>query len=507
MKNQMTIQKLAERSLLMLLTLALMLPVLIPQAHAAGIPGISADVYLSCYTLSASGRVEAYADSNLTQKTGGYIDCASDECRVIACTSGAVQVSYPVRGGRRTAWFPRSAFSGFDLKGTGFAAVTASGKVTTYARPSGGATYGYISGGDRVVILGASGGRTQLIYPVGSRYKMAWVENDQVSRYLGGGSGAVTLNGVYTFYTALGGNLVLDVSNNSSANGANFQLYTANGTGAQSFQVIPVDGEWCKIVHIASGKVLDVAGGNAASQTNAQLWEDNGSAAQQFRFIPWNGGYLIQNRLGCFLDVQGGNAAAGNNVWMYSENRSFAQIWVPGAAPGSAPAASSDAQKIAGKLNQMMDGSFGNGTYKVGTTYCGPYAQEQCKGFAKSVFQKLFGYNIGSTKSQPNNYQLSIDSSRTRLVGTLTELSSRSDAELKNLLTQARPGDFLQVRRSHGGSHSMIVLRTSSTGITVYECNVDGANGIRTADYSWASFRSVNAAVGLYTARDYSLHC
>ena len=122
------------------------------------------------------------------------------------------------------------------------------------------------------------------------------------------------------------------------------------------------------------------------------------------------------------------------------------------------------------------------------------------------IFEKLFGYNIGSTAKKPNNYKLNIDTSKTRQVGTLTDLSARSDSALKNLLTQARPGDFLQVRRSHGGSHSMIVLSTSSTDITVYECNVDGANGIRTATYTWASFRSVNAAVGLYTARDYSLH-
>lgn len=152
-------------------------------------------------------------------------------------------------------------------------------------------------------------------------------------------------------------------------------------------------------------------------------------------------------------------------------------------------------------------GSYAGGDYKTGTTYCGPYYTEQCKGFAKSVFEKLFGYNIGSTAKKPNNYKLNIDTSKTRQVGTLTDLSTRSDSALKNLLTQARPGDFLQVRRSHGGSHSMIVLSTSSTDITVYECNVDGANGIRTATYTWASFRSVNAAVGLYTARDYSLHC
>lgn len=84
----------------------------------------------------------------------------------------------------------------------------------------------------------------------------------------------------------------------------------------------------------------------------------------------------------------------------------------------------------------MIDGSYGNGAYKVNTTYTGAFANEQCKGFAKKVHMILFGYNIGSTKAKPNNYQISISTSKTRLVGSLTSLSSRSDADLQALLTQ-----------------------------------------------------------------------
>ena len=206
------------------------------------------------------------------------------------------------------------------------------------------------------------------------------------------------------------------------------------------------------------------------------------------------------------LDIYNANYSIGNRAisWHSNGNQASQSYWLNSVSgPEPAPAQ----QQISAKLSQMMNGTYGSGVYKVNTVYRGPYYTEQCKGFAKSVFQNLFGYNIGSTKASPNNYQINIDTSKTKLVGTLASLSSRSDATLKSLLAQARPGDFLQVRRSHGGSHSMIVLSTSSSGITVYECNVDGANGIRTATYTWASFRSVNAAVGLYTAKDYSLHC
>lgn len=52
----------------------------------------------------------------------------------------------------------------------------------------------------------------------------------------------------------------------------------------------------------------------------------------------------------------------------------------------------------------------------------------------------------------------------------------------------------------------MIFLSSNSGGVTVYECNVDGRNGIIKATYSWDKFHSANAAVSVYTARDYWLH-
>ena len=52
----------------------------------------------------------------------------------------------------------------------------------------------------------------------------------------------------------------------------------------------------------------------------------------------------------------------------------------------------------------------------------------------------------------------------------------------------------------------MIFLSSDANGVTVYECNVDGRNGIQTATYSWKKFCSSNAAVSVYTAKDYRLH-
>lgn len=321
-----------SRSTALLLLLLLLMQLFVLPASAASVPSVSSSTYYACYTLSASGRVYAYTSSSLTTRTGGYIACATDECRIIGISGNAVYVSYPVSGGRRTeAWFPRSAFTSSDLNASGFTAVTASGKITTYRRASGSAAYGYIAKGDTVTILGTSGSRTQVIYNVGSHYKLAFVETSQVSKYLTSGTstGAAIAEGAYTLTTALKSGMVLDVSGNSSENGANIQIYNSNNTSAQIYQISAVGGGWYKIIHTGSGKAVDVSGGTAASATNVWLYEYNHSAAQHWRFIPYGygGGYLIQNKLGYFLDVAGGATDPGTNVWVYQCNYTKSQIW------------------------------------------------------------------------------------------------------------------------------------------------------------------------------------
>lgn len=172
-------------------------------------------------------------------------------------------------------------------------------------------------------------------------------------------------------------------------------------------------------------------------------------------------------------------------------------------SPTPTPLPNTETEKITARLNEMMSGTYGNNTYKLWTKYTGPYSSEQCKGFAKQIHKTLFGYNIGSTKSKPYNYQISINGTNTSTVGSLTNLS---DTNLRNLFAKGRPGDFIQVRRSHTGSHSMIFLSADNNSVTVYESNLDGKNTIAKNTYSWSKFRSSNIGVSLYTANNYYLH-
>ncbi|MBR3691060.1 MAG: hypothetical protein IKL97_08210 [Eggerthellaceae bacterium] len=176
------------------------------------------------------------------------------------------------------------------------------------------------------------------------------------------------------------------------------------------------------------------------------------------------------------------------------------------AANKSAPSTRSAREdEVAATLEAMMNGTSHDGAYEVNTKYEGPYSHEQCKGFAKSVFQELFGYNIGSTQSRSSgeNYKLNHSSSKTVYVGSVADISNDSTAELEKLFIDARPGDFVQMRRDHGGSHSAIVVSVSSSKLTLVEANVDGNNGIIKKAYTWSELCDSNEAMSLYTAKNY----
>ena len=320
-----------------LLALILLLGPLAPAASAAKAPAVSGNSYYLTYTTASSGKLYAYKDSSLKTKTGGWIACSTDECRIIAVSGSAVKVSYPAGSSRKEAWFPRSSFTSFDLANGSCSQVTSSAKITTYRWSSGSKTAGYIAKGDTVRILCVSGSRTQVIYPVGKNYRMAWVNTSDVTKYLkstttssttaSSSSAANVANGKYVLASGLNGNMVADIDGNKTANGTNCHLYTYNGTSAQIFQITHVSNGWYKIAHTGSGKVLDVSGGIKAPCINVQIYQYNGTNAQLWKFIPTSGGYYIQNKLGYYLDVSGGTAKDSTNIWVYSGNGTKAQVW------------------------------------------------------------------------------------------------------------------------------------------------------------------------------------
>ena len=79
----------------------------------------------------------------------------------------------------------------------------------------------------------------------------------------------VVPNGVYVIKSAINQNYVLDIDGASNANGANAQLYEANGTGAQAFALTWSNGYYA-ISNVSSGKYLDLENGSNQNGANVQ---------------------------------------------------------------------------------------------------------------------------------------------------------------------------------------------------------------------------------------------
>lgn len=65
----------------------------------------------------------------------------------------------------------------------------------------------------------------------------------------------------------------------------------------------------------------------------------------------------------------------------------------------------------------------------------------------------------------------------------------------------AQSGDFVQIRRRHGGPHSGIFVNRTENGIVLFEANADGRNSIRTNTYSYSDLAGRNYAMSLYYAK------
>lgn len=143
-------------------------------------------------------------------------------------------------------------------------------------------------------------------------------------------------DGTWVIHTALSDQLVVDVSGNSQANGANVQVYSDNGTNAQAWRTLTEDGV-TTILNAASNKALDVQNGSPANGTNVQVYERNGTEAQRWVVEPAestvvsNGSvvplYVVHavNGKGRCLDVANGGTQIKTNVQVFDANGTASQ--------------------------------------------------------------------------------------------------------------------------------------------------------------------------------------
>lgn len=145
--------------------------------------------------------------------------------------------------------------------------------------------------------------------------------------------------GMYIIRSALDTKAVLDVAGGSSANGANVQLYGANGSNAQIWLIAPYGSTGLtNIINYGSGKYLNISNGTIKNNQNVNQYAKNGSDAQKWGIEPegtskFNGETVGTYRIHAYsgsnyvLDAAGGKTAPKTNIEIYQSNSSKAQEW------------------------------------------------------------------------------------------------------------------------------------------------------------------------------------
>ncbi len=146
---------------------------------------------------------------------------------------------------------------------------------------------------------------------------------------LASSANAATATGQITGYQGL----CLDVRAANNADGTPVQVYTCNGTNAQSWTVDNTSN-----TVQALGKCLDVTGAGTANGTLVQLYTCNGTGAQVWQ--PQSNGELVNPNSGKCLDDTGwGGSGTQVQIWACADSAN--QQWnLPNAGPGPSPSPS-----------------------------------------------------------------------------------------------------------------------------------------------------------------------
>ena len=139
----------------------------------------------------------------------------------------------------------------------------------------------------------------------------------------------VLADGTYTISTLLNSNYVLDVKDGSTSNGANIQLYEANGTAAQQFKVSHDSQGYVTFTNVKSGRVLDLNGAIVKDAGNIQQYTSNRTRAQKWIVKQDGNGYVVMSAINpnYILDLNGGSVRNGSNIQLHSVTGSNSQRW------------------------------------------------------------------------------------------------------------------------------------------------------------------------------------
>lgn len=259
----------------------------------------------------------------------------------------------------------------------------------------------------------------------------------------------VLADGTYTIQSSVNSRYVLDISNGSTASGANVQLYQSNDTPAQQFKVTHDSQGYVTFTNVKSGKVLDVYNGTAKNGNNVWQFTSNNSHAQKWIVRKDGNGYSIISALNSnyVLNIANGKAYNGNNVELYSYSGSSSNRWLFNKSV-------SKEEKILNIANANRS-AIADGTYEIRSAKNNGFVLDVSNG------STLAGANIQlwqSNGTQAQAFKVSHDSN-----GFVTFTSVKSGKVLDVFDGKAKPyQNVWQFNSNNSRAQKWIVQQTSS---------------------------------------------
>lgn len=266
-----------KRILALALIVCSLVSALILPASAAdnGFGLLSSSKYAKVYTISSTGTTIPYTTSSLKTRgtvtygasSSSYIDNASDEIYLLKVGSGWAYVSYPTSNGRVKAYIKLSAITSATTS-TSMAKTAATAKINCAPRygQSVSSAY-YVDKGDTVYKLGTKGSYTQILYPSGSVYRIAWCKTSDYSKYCSGSTKTTTSSSTSTTSTtASAWNSKLGTTVASIRSGGEYTKYY--GSGNLSYN----GGYAGQCTWYAYGRFYEVCGIKLYTAYNAKEW-------------------------------------------------------------------------------------------------------------------------------------------------------------------------------------------------------------------------------------------
>jgi hypothetical protein len=189
---------------------------------------------------------------------------------------------------------------------------------------------------------------------------------------LGETSAAITNGATYIIHAPSLANKCVDVNGNSSANGANVQLWTCNGGSAQNWVAIDKGGGYWAFQHQGTNQCMNrdtsnncaIPGNcNSSGGANVQQYDCQYSGSSEFQWsLNASTGHIVSRYDGKSLDVNGSSSADGANIQTWTTNTSGAQIFNP---PGTGGGSGNAVAWKDCNLSGAWSASFAPGNYTL----------------------------------------------------------------------------------------------------------------------------------------------